>query len=86
MSHDLHLSLWKEMVYLKLNITKPLKEAMMKHAPENLDSKRLALSVLDTAIRCKVVTMRHEGKTDDEILEAIKPVFDRYRSLYINCI
>ena len=50
----------------------------IKHNPDILNPTRMQLAMIDMQIRTKVYLMRADGKSEDEILEAIEPIFEKY--------
>ena len=70
-----------------MNLTKfePSKAILKKHQPEMIHPNLLDAVGTDMLIRCTVVTMTAQGKTDDEIREVVKTIFDkRFGSLVDN--
>ena len=61
---------------MSFNIEK-LKTAVKKHCPVILHPNWMAIALVDIEIKAEVAAMRRKGKTDDEILEVIKPIFEQ---------
>ena len=53
-----------------------LKETVKKYTPDMLCTNWVAIAFVDTKIRCTVALMRKQGKSDDEILKVIEPIFE----------
>lgn len=47
-----------------------------KHQPTMLHPYGIAIALVDMKIRGEVAVMRMQGKTDDEILKVIEPIFE----------
>ena len=60
------------------------KDIVKKNQPVMLHPNWLAIAFVDMEIRCEVATMRAQGKTDDEILKVIEPMFEKRMKPLLN--